>query len=1378
MTPARLARGLYKTLKWLFLATLILILIAAGALYYLLGSDSGYRQLPDLIARFTPYTLEYDTLDGHLLGDQRWQNLHLHGAGLDIRAAELRLNLRARDLLSGDVNIDALHLRDAQILLPPASDEPDTPHDSAPPEKLPDLDLPVNLALHNLTLENIELRQGDKPLINIHSAQLDADYRDSQLKLQGKLDSDKGKATLDGKAETRGDYPLTLALDADTPLLPPGQSAQLRWQQSLLKPQLQLTLTGAVSGDIRLDGALAPAQKHLDATLAWKNLDYHNHEYQSERGSLKLSGDYSALRGELQAAFAGKDLPPAELNLAGDYGDAKLQNIDLTLATLGGSARYQGEADLSGAPAWRGTLDISGINGKNWRPDLDLQLDGHIQTHGGDGNAYLGIERLSGHWQKQPLNGQGSLNYGAGKLDVRDLKLQLAGNSLHANGSADAASADLQLHIAAPTLDRLLPIIGGDINGDVRVSGNLLQPQLDGKLTWKNLRVGDTKNPIVASRQGSATGKGAYNRLAVTIEGDARGEHFPALTLKGSGTLDPLHNIRDIKLDAQSLQGSLHLTGESGWSPHVSWNAKIDAKNLHPHQWERLKTLEGEISARLASAGSVKNGKVQLTADINDLKGRWQKQALAGHGQMKMDGGQYHIKALEIKIGDNRVALDGKLDDKTLALDFDLDGKRLAAFHPALGGSLTGKGKLTGSRQAPELQAQLSGKALTYAGHKIASLQADLATSLKKGGRFNNRIQLQGVQTAGQNWKDIQLASDGNYDRHSLTLRTSGGDANLQLAASGGFSAPDAWKGDINSLEASGYDMQWRLKQRSALQIAPKQITLRDFCLADAHSGLCLDLKRDKQTELAYRISTLDPKSFGKLIPKNIRLNTALQGEGKITIADSGQLRGNADLHLTPGNINIQIKGQPPLNLAIKTAQLRTRFTDRQAENTLAIDLGDSGSINGRALISDLNKQTLSGEIKVNIPDIGKYRNFVPKASEMRGHVGGVLQFSGSAKAPVVSGELQLENGLIKIPQYATELKNIRLRLSAHRSGQIDINGNIGTPDGNLDAKGVLYLAPTRLDLALVGKNMLIADSKTMMVSISPDFRITIDPTSGIEVKGKIHVPKANISIPDTSGGVEISKDVVILNEENPKKPLAAVEPPVPLKADIEILLGDKVYFKNKDVNIRLKGGMTIIERPNRPLAAKGTIEVASGVYELYGQELDIKRGKVTFTGGNIANPTIDFLALRTIDRKDIKVGAAITGSVERLQLKLTSTPKLPDSAILSYLLFGRPPDGTMDNEALLQSAASLSLGGILPGGGKLDALGKDSGLDVFDLGVTGLKAGKYLGKDMYVGLKSNFFTGVTEFIARYQFTEHLNIEASAQAQERAVDLIYEFERD
>ena len=48
----------------------------------------------------------------------------------------------------------------------------------------------------------------------------------------------------------------------------------------------------------------------------------------------------------------------------------------------------------------------------------------------------------------------------------------------------------------------------------------------------------------------------------------------------------------------------------------------------------------------------------------------------------------------------------------------------------------------------------------------------------------------------------------------------------------------------------------------------------------------------------------------------------------------------------------------------------------------------------------------------------------------------------------------------------------------------------------------------------------------------------------------------------------------------------------------------------------------------------------------------------------------------------------------------------------------------------------------------------------------------------MYIGLKSNFFNKTTEFIARYQFTDHLNIEASIQADDRALDLIYDIETD
>ena len=70
----------------------------------------------------------------------------------------------------------------------------------------------------------------------------------------------------------------------------------------------------------------------------------------------------------------------------------------------------------------------------------------------------------------------------------------------------------------------------------------------------------------------------------------------------------------------------------------------------------------------------------------------------------------------------------------------------------------------------------------------------------------------------------------------------------------------------------------------------------------------------------------------------------------------------------------------------------------------------------------------------------------------------------------------------------------------------------------------------------------------------------------------------------------------------------------------------------------------------------------------------------------------------------------------------------------------------------------------------------------MFDLGVSGLKAGKNLTSDIYIGMKSNFFTGVTEFIARYQINKRFSVEASAGAGSKsggnAIDFLYEFEKD
>ena len=1376
--PRRWCRPIKRTL--LTLLTLLLLTLALA--YWLLGTSSGYRQLPKLINRFTPYTLSYDQLDGTLLGSQRWQNLHLSGGGLDIRAAELHLDLRAGELLRGNIHLAEVALSDAGITLPPARDTAKNDEAAGIPARLPAIDLPVTLNLDRLNLANITIQQANKPLLHIETADLAAAYRAQTLTTRGGATTDKGNLNLDATLTTRDDYPLTLRLGGDTPLTTPPQTLALDWQQSLLKPRLSLTLGGTAAGGIDLDGNIDLTNRRLHGTLAWHGLAYGEHR---SDGSLTLGGNFDALHATLDAAYNHPDTPPAHLTLNTDIHGVALKNTRLNLAALGGSVAYSGDADFSGSPAWHGTLSIRDIDSRKYNTNLDLQLDGDITTHGGDGRAALTIENLKGRWQNHPVSGGGSLDYQNRRLDIRALQLTLAGNSLRANGSAAPERADLDLDLSAPALERLVPIIAGDIKARVHLGGNLLAPTLDGELNWQNLTVGDKQRPITAAKQGSARFTGPYNRLAVSISGDARGRHYPPLTLKGTATLDPLHRVENIDFAIRSLQGNLHLTGSADYLPHVAWDARATADNLHPGDWPLLKALQNSsISAELASKGGYRDHKTTLTASITKLRGNWRKQPLSGNAAITLDGTNLDLTALDLRLGDNHLTAGGKLHGDTLDLDYTADAGQLAAFYPGLGGSLSGKGKLSGKLTNPAIESQLSGKNLAWGAHKIASLHADLDTAHKPGGSYRNDIRLGGVQTGGQRWQSIQLTTDGTYQNHRLNLATTGGEANLKLAMQGGFSAADQWRGDLSTLELAAYDNTLRLQQRAALQLGAKNLAVRDLCLADQYSSLCLDLKHDKQTELAYRIREINPKSLGKHLPASVSLNTVLTGNGNLTRSASGQIRGDADLQLKPGNITIRAKGQPPLNLPLKTARLATRFTDKQAESTLAIDMGDNGQINGHARISDYRRQNLSGDISLNLPDIGKYRAFIPKASELKGRVSGTLNLGGTVRAPVASGSLQLDGGSLKIPEYATELNNIRLKLSAARSGQIDINGNIGTPDGNLDTTGSLNLAPTRLDLRLNGRNMLIANSKKMQITISPDFKIRIDPTDGIDVQGKIHVPKASISIPDTSSGVDISEDVVVLGEGESKEDAAkkrlAAAPPVPFKADIAVTLGDKVYFKSKDIDIRLKGGITISERPKRPLTAKGTIEVASGIYQLYGQELDIKHGRATYSGGSIANPTIDILALRNIDNKDIQVGAAITGQLDRLRLKLTSTPKMPDSAILSYLLFGKSPDGTMDNEALLQTAASLSLGSILPGGG----IGKQTGLDVFDLGVSGLKAGKYLTADIYVGMKSNFFTGATQFIARYQINKRFSVEASAGAGGKdggngnAIDFLYEFEKD
>ncbi|MBV7434270.1 translocation/assembly module TamB domain-containing protein [Cardiobacteriaceae bacterium TAE3-ERU3] len=1136
-------------------------------------------------------------------------------------------------------------------------------------------------------------------------------------------------------------------------------------------------VAGAVSGKATLTGAIDDPT--IDTDIQWQNLSYTDTQvdavlFDSPLGRLQAEGNLDGLNVQTELTASGRDFPQSSLKGRAHVNQEQVSDIDLQLVSGKGTAHVTGSVAIQPDVSWDIKIDSKDFDPSRFVPDYPGNINANIASSGtissdGDIAADMTINELGGSLLDYPLEGNGAVHYDSSGIRAENLRLNIANNRINANGVLDQSGGELALDIDAGQLGALVPGISGAVKGHASLTGAVNDPNIDADLQWQNLRYKDPDSNAVLfdSAQGGLQAKGNIDGLDVQTDLIASGRDFPQSRLSGGARVNP-KRVNDIDLVLQQGDGRARLTGSADLQPEISWSIDLKTENFNPGAF--VDGYEGKVNADIASEGKIsKSGKLNANAEIKSISGTLNGEPLRGQGSVILENGSVSMQGMEVGLGENKFAVSGGVADGKFDMKFNIEGRNLSSLYKPLGGTFDAVGSIKGNAEQPEVDITASAKNIAYQDYRISSADVRLDSALRTGGALNNTINLSGVSLAGQQWQSIALNTEGKFDQHTIKFLTNGGEFNLDLAAQGGLKALDSWVGKITQLNATGDGLNWHLQQASALAVSPKSQKLDDFCLVDGISGLCVDVAHDQQTAITYRIDKLSPQSFAAFIPDMIRTTITAQGKGDVRIAANGQMSGQADITFTPGNIVIAPEDSAPVTLDLTKGNIIAAFKGQQANIASDIAFADAGELSLRTRISDFSAPKLDGQLAVNIPDIGEFRYLVPMVSDMRGSINGDLRFSGAASNPAVGGQIELAGGYIVIPEYATELSDIRLQLSAARTGKIDINGQVGTPRGALDINGALALAPVRLDLNLDGQNMLIADAENMRVVVTPSFDVKIDPDQGINVDGKVIIPEARVSIPDTSGGVSVSKDVVIVGKDDKSTQEKIKNAQTPFNASIAVELGDQVYFNNSDVNLRLIGGITVFMRPNRPITAEGTISVASGIYELYGQELDIKRGRVTFSGGNIANPTVEVLALREI--ADVQAGAQINGDVEHLHLTLTSNPAMPDSAILSYLLFGRAPDSGTDTDALLQTAASYTLGGVFP-----DNLAQETGLDVLDIGVTGMKAGKYLGDDLYVGMQSNFFTALTEFIARYQFSDRLKAEATASGQDNAIDFIYEFE--
>ncbi|HSG29109.1 MAG TPA: translocation/assembly module TamB domain-containing protein, partial [Candidatus Krumholzibacterium sp.] len=316
---------------------------------------------------------------------------------------------------------------------------------------------------------------------------------------------------------------------------------------------------------------------------------------------------------------------------------------------------------------------------------------------------------------------------------------------------------------------------------------------------------------------------------------------------------------------------------------------------------------------------------------------------------------------------------------------------------------------------------------------------------------------------------------------------------------------------------------------------------------------------------------------------------------------------------------------------------------------------------------------------------------------------------------------------------------------------------------------------PKSWDLELKGEDVQLVDLPEITLEVTPDLQLSGTPEN-FKLRGELLIPTLLASEVPKTGLIEPSEDVVLIDAE-PRRSAPLFEK---LDVKLQVRLGEHVVVKAQGLDARLEGDIIVATDRHGAFIGQGEIRVAQGHYATYGLKLPIVRGRTTFSGGPLQDPTLDILAQRTVG--EVRAGVQVTGTPRKPQVKLVSDPALPDTEILSYIVLGRPlgTEGGQNDTLMLAAGALLSRG---ESAALQEKIKRQIGIDVLEVqsggseGVAGsmIAAGKYLTPDLYLSFGQSLFTQESVARLRYQLDRHWEVESQVGTVSGA-DLSYKIE--
>ncbi|KEA61698.1 putative exported protein [Marinobacterium lacunae] len=920
------------------------------------------------------------------------------------------------------------------------------------------------------------------------------------------------------------------------------------------------------------------------------------------------------------------------------------------------------------------------------------------------------------------------------------------------------------------------------LEGVGRIDDPLGARTLKAKLSWQALRYPLVDTALVRSAKGELSLDGSLDDYRLTLTTGLNGPDFPPieLNLQAQGSLE---GIRLEPLHAETLGGKVDIEGNIGWQSQLDWNLNLSADQLDPGQfWPQL---PGSVSTQLHSSGQLAE-QLEAELQIKRLDGNLQSQPLKGGGVARMMGPVVRLDQLNLEWGGTQLTASGEIAEQ-MALQWTLNVADLGRLLPGSQGRIKGAGRLSGARALPSVDADIDVAGLRVEGAQLDRLDGRVRFDPNWRQPADIHIEAKGIEAGGQQIQSAVLNIDGTDKALNIALDAQAkGLADLALRADGRLQTDLQktpvnwqWAGRITRLDIDNpHAGHWGLKSAATIAASPKGYELSRLCLIPQaiEGAACLEGRsQGADTEARLDVQSLSLALLEPFIPDPTRISGIVNAEARFSAR--GQRRQyEAQVLLPSAGLSLP---DSDLNLTLDRSRVTVSGDEKSAQAKIDLRLDPfDGVVRGQLDVSDLSgAQRLRGGIEARLEQLRPLSLLVPTLQIQQGTANAQLKVAGTLAEPDITGQLSVAEGDIEVPSAGIRVTNIQLKVEddPQHPGQMRVNAQARSGEGELAVKGRVQPAEQLAELQISGAGFEAVNTAQVQVLVSPDLQLALSPAR-IKVRGDLTIPEALIQTPKIEqSAVSASPDLVVQDATGAQ---AARGPE--LDVDLRVEFGDAVRVDAFGFDGRLAGALNLQQQGQGLARGTGSVGVVSGQYRLYGQDLNISRGNVVFTGGPLSNPGLDLRVEREVD--DVVVGALVSGTLRKPDLRLTSSPAMPDNRILSYLVLGRAPDSASAGEQQMLMKLALSLGA--KGGTSItEKIGQS--LNVDEIGFasgetadeTSFYIGKYLSPDLYIKYGLGLINPVNTFLMRYQLSKRLSLETETSSEGSGGDLIYSFER-